>query len=40
MIDVTSRWVLLDVLDKMLEHNLMSEEMWKKDREKLKNKWG
>jgi len=39
MIDVASRQVLLDVLDKMYEHELISEEMWKKDREKLKHKW-
>lgn len=39
MIDVTSRQVLLDVLDKMFEHDLMSEEMRKKNREKLKNKF-
>ena len=39
MIDVASRQVLLDVLDKMFEQKLMSEEMWKKNREKLKNKY-
>jgi len=39
MIDVTSRQVLLDVLDKMFEHNLISEEMRKNNREKLKNKF-
>ena len=39
MIDVTSRQVLLDVLDKMVEHNLMSEEMRENNREKLKNKF-
>lgn len=39
MIDVASRQVLLDVLDKMFEHDLMSEEMMKKNREKLKNRF-
>ena len=39
MIDVASRQVLLDVLDTMFEQKQMSEEMWKRNREKLKNRF-